>query len=296
MPRAEGQTKIPTGGAATGLRVDHLSDPDSLSNRIAPRKRKVAKRAELSARERIGLGALGVCVLLALWQILASTHAVNEYISSSPWAVLQAARIVFNNGQLGTASAESGELFGVSLGISIIFGVLIGITIGWYRRVHALVDPLVSLAYAAPRIVLIPLIAVWFGVGFTSQVIITVLMGIFPVIVNVSSGISTINRDVFAMSRSFLATNVDVLKTVALPGAVPSIISGIRQCMSMTLVGVIIAEYLLGNDGIGGLLLNAGQLVQNSVVFVGVFEIAFASLFLTILLRQVERRLDHWRE
>jgi NitT/TauT family transport system permease protein len=241
------------------------------------------------------LGLVGSCAILGLWQLLASTNAINPLISSSPWSVIEAARMLAADGQLGSASWQSAELFLVGFGIALGAGLLIGVYIGWYKRVAAVLDPLVSLLYAAPRIALIPLISVWFGVGFETQVVVVMLMAVFPIIINVASGVATIDRSHLALARAYMGSNLAVLRTVAIPGAVPAIVSGVRQGIAQSLIGVVVAEYLLGNNGIGGLIVNAGSLVQSGTVFVGVLVVALAALLLTGLLRRLERRLDHWR-
>jgi NitT/TauT family transport system permease protein len=296
----------------TGARQSELVAPTVLTSASAPTldavrrvssagmrfwhpRRRVASQDELSRRERMVLGLVGSCAILGLWQLLASTNAINPLISSSPWSVIEAARMLAADGQLGSASWQSAELFLVGFGIALGAGLLIGVYIGWYKRVAAVLDPLVSLLYAAPRIALIPLISVWFGVGFETQVVVVMLMAVFPIIINVASGVATIDRSHLALARAYMGSNLAVLRTVAIPGAVPAIVSGVRQGIAQSLIGVVVAEYLLGNNGIGGLIVNAGSLVQSGTVFVGVLVVALAALLLTGLLRRLERRLDHWR-
>ena len=262
-----------------------------------PLWRRVAgdRAKDLSRWAKFTYGASGIVIAIVLWQALSSAHVLNELIYSSPLGVLKAARTLVDDGALGAAVAQSAELFGISFGLALAIGILGGIVIGWYRRIGAIVDPLVSIAYAAPRVALIPVITVAFGIGFEAQVVTVVLMAVFPIMINVQAGVASADRNLVQVARGYLGTNLDVLRTVALPGAVPHIISGVRQGLAQALIGVVVAEYLIGSLGIGGLIVSAGQSLDSASAFVGVLIMSFAALILTMLLRRLERRLDHWR-
>jgi ABC-type nitrate/sulfonate/bicarbonate transport system permease component len=251
---------------------------------------------DMSGRAKLLYGVTGVVVTIALWQILASTGVLNTLIWSSPWKVLQAARTLQDGGSLDTALAESGKLFGIGFGIALVVGIIGGVIIGWYRRLGALLDPLVSIVYAAPRIALVPVVIVAAGIGFEAQLITVVLTAVFPIMINVQAGVAAADRNLIQVARGYLGTNFDVLRTVALPGAVPHIISGVRQGIAQGLIGVVVAEYLIGSQGIGGLIVSAGQSLDDSSAFVGVIIMSLAAVILTMLLRWVERRLSYWRQ
>jgi NitT/TauT family transport system permease protein len=112
----------------------------------------------------------------------------------------------------------------------------------------------------------------------------------------VQAGVAAADRNLIQVARGYLGTDFDVLRTVALPGAVPHIISGVRQGIAQGLIGVVVAEYLIGSQGIGGLIVSAGQSLDDSSAFVGVIIMSLAAVILTMLLRWVERRLSYWRQ
>jgi ABC-type nitrate/sulfonate/bicarbonate transport system permease component len=259
--------------------------------------RRVAgdRAKDLSRWEKFAYGASGIIVVVVLWQALASAHVLNPLIFSSPIGVLKAARALNDTGALGSAVGQSAKLFGIAFGLALVIGIVGGIIIGWYRRIGALVDPLVSIMYAAPRVALIPVITVAAGIGFEAQLITVLLIAVFPIMINVQTGVASADRNLVQVARGYLGTNFDVLWTVALPGAVPHIISGVRQGLAQALIGVVVAEYLIGSQGIGGLIVSAGQSLDSASAFVGVFIMSFAALVLTMALRRLERRLDHWR-
>lgn len=262
---------------------------------LGHRRRRIAVRRDVSRRETFLLGALGIVVLLAAWQIAASAGLINPLAASSPAEVWRAAKQLVSDGTLGPRVASSAVLFGAGFGLSVVVGLVVGMILGWYRRLNAFLDPWVSLLYATPRLALIPLVVVWIGVGFTARVVVVFTIAVFPIIINVAAGVNAIERDHLQVARSFLATNKDVLMTIALPGAIPSIVSGIRQGMILSLIGVVVAEYFIGSTGVGGLIFQAGLTLQTAQAFVGALVFALAALALTVLLQMLERRLDRWR-
>src|SRR5699024_9434036 len=135
---------------------------------------------------------------------------VNPLVASSPTGIVEAAILLHQEGRLWPVIGSTTRLFAVGFGVSLIGGLIIGAAIGWHKRLNAIVDPWVSILYASPRIAFLPLIAVWFGSGFLGQVVVVVLIAIFPIIINVASGVSSLDRDHYKMARSFLATNRDV--------------------------------------------------------------------------------------
>src|SRR5262249_28932993 len=156
--------------------------------------------------------------------------------------------------------------------------------------------PLVSIVYAAPRIALVPVVIVAAGIGVPAPLVTLGLTAGFPLLINVQAGGAAPHPHPFHVGRRHLGTNIDVPATGTPPGAVPHIISGIRQGIAQGLIGVVVAEYLIGSKGIGGLIVSAGQSLDDSSAFVGVIIMSLAAVILTMLLRWVERRLSYWRQ
>jgi ABC-type nitrate/sulfonate/bicarbonate transport system permease component len=98
-----------------------------------------------------------------------------------------------------------------------------------------------------------------------------------------------------SVARSFRATGWDVLRTIALPGAVPGILAGVRQAVALALIGVVVAEYFVGNDGLGGMIVNSGQTLDTAEAYVGVVIFAAAAIFMNAAIKALERRLSRWR-
>ena len=251
-------------------------------------------------RRRSGVTTLisvaSVIVVLAAWQLCASAGVVDEKLTSSPWGVAQSARFLIDTGQLGGDVASSAKLFGVGLGLAIVIGAVGGVLIGWWRLVAAVFEPWIAILYAMPLIALLPLILVWFGIGFTAEVVMVVLIAVFPVLVSVMTGTRNVDQELVRLARSFCGSEAAVIKTVVVPSLIPYFVSGVRLAIGSGLVGVVVSEYFLGNSGIGGLIVTAGENLQSGEVFVGITILALSAIVMTGLLRRAERRISRWRE
>lgn len=271
------------------------SEPAVARGRRRQRKRRIARRHTVTRKEAIIYGIGGLVLLVFIWQIADWLGLLNPLVWSSPSRVVTSLKDTISDGTLLPALQSTGELFGIGFGVSLIIGIPLGLVLGWYRRVNAVLDPLVSIAYALPRIALIPLVVVWFGPSLSARVTVVVLLAIFPIMINVASGIATVSDDHLRLARSYLATNTDVLRYVALPGAVPAVISGIRQGLNLGLAGVVVAEYFIGVTGVGGLIFNAGLTLDTGRAIVGALIFAVFALLLTTALQVIEHRFDRWR-
>jgi ABC-type nitrate/sulfonate/bicarbonate transport system permease component len=259
------------------------------------RRRRVARVREVGRGRRLLLGISGVIVLLAAWEAAYRLDLVTKVTASSPSGVVDAAQVLVEHDILYPAMWSTTKLFLAGFALSVGVGLVVGLLLGWYRALHAVLDPWVTMLYAAPRLALIPLVVVWFGIGFKAQVVIVFLLGVFPMIINTMAGVAAMDRAHLRVARSFLATDKDVLLTIALPGAVPFIVAGLRQTLVLSLTGVVVAEYFLGNTGVGGMIFNAGQTLETGQAFVGVAFFSFAAVLLTFLLGVVEKHFDKWR-
>lgn len=287
----------------TKLKMDDTNETAGRSTRIrgsvhgrpTTKRKNPAGGGNLSRRERLLIGGTALAVVITAWQVLSSLRIINPVLASSPSGIVKAGVKLAGSGELTTVLGQSAVLFAIGFGISLITGIALGILMGWYRRFDAAIDPFVSIFYAAPRIALVPLITVWTGIGFTSQIVIVWSTAVFPIIINVAVGVRTADSQQMKMARSFGANSAQLLRTVVLPGAVPAVVSGIRQGLALALIGVVIAEYFVGTNGVGGLIVDAGQVLNTDQAFVGVVIFAIAAVILTALLKMLERRVDRWR-
>lgn len=241
------------------------------------------------------LGWSAIVLVLALWQIAADTGVINKVFSSEPTAVAKTMWTYITSdtflGDLGYTT----QAFAIGLGISIVAGVALGAALGritWFRQ---FCDYLISISYAAPRIALAPLIILWFGIGMKSSIIIVVLIAIYPVMMNTTTAMRTIDVGYLDLGRSLKMSRVDLLRYIMLPASVPSILTGIRLAIGLGLIGVVIAEFLVGTQGIGYHIKESAANYQSDEVVAGLVLITTGGVVLTGLVKALERRFDRWR-
>lgn len=262
---------------------------------LPPGMERRGKRSFLSRHQRPLLGTLGIVVVIAAWQVAASAGWVKELYTSSPWQVAQAGWDYIRTQAFLQDFQASARDFLVGFAIGVVAGIFVGLLMGWYRKIGFLLDYVVTFAYAAPRIALVPLLIVWFGIGSKASMAMVILMTFFPAAVNTVSGVHSIDHNLLEMAKSMNVRGWRLFRTVLLPGSVPSIMSGVRLAVGTGLIGVIIAEFQASTVGLGYMISNAGANFETAQVFVGVVIVSLIGVILTQLARMLERRFDRWR-
>jgi len=269
---------------------------DALSAAHESAAAKPALRKSLWARhENALLGTFSMLAFLAFWEASVRFGWVNPLFTSSPSRILRTAIELFADGSIFYDIEVSGYEFIVGYGMAVLIGVPLGILMGWYARVDAVLDPFVSALYATPRIALLPLMMIWFGIGVASKIAVVFLGAVFPILVNTITGMRTINADFIKVARSFGSSDRQLFLTVALPSSVPLLLTGLRLGLGHALVGIVVGEMYGATHGLGFLIATAGARFQTDKVMVGIILIASAGVAMTQLLRRIEKRFERWR-
>jgi NitT/TauT family transport system permease protein len=253
------------------------------------------RRSFYQRHERLILGGGSVVLALVAWEWAWSAGRISPLFFTSPSAVVNRFQIEWTEGRLKQDLIYSGLNFLIGVGLAISTGVVSGVVIGWYRRLAMVLEPFLTALYSTPRVALVPLVLIWFGIGMWSKVFIVFINAFFPVLINTIGGVRAIDRDLLRAARSFCASDWQIFTTVVVPGAVPFILTGVRQAVSLGLIGVVVGEMFGGSEGIGYMVNYGGQTFQTDTVFLGVVLIAFAGIVLTWLAEQLERHFSRWR-
>ena len=255
----------------------------------------VTLRRTYVAHEDAILGSLGVLAFLAAWEWAGTNMENGKLFFSAPSMVVAAFFKLAPQAAFWNDVWVSFQEFALGYIASVLVGVPLGIAMGWYRRVNSLFDPLVSAFYATPRVALVPLLLIWFGIGIMSKVALVFLGAVFPILISTIAGIRSLDDALIRVARSFGASDRRVFMTVALPGSVPFILAGLKLAVGRALIGVVVAELVAAQAGIGYMMARAGATFQTDRVMVGVLVIAFAGIVSIELLRRIEVRFQAWR-
>lgn len=263
-----------------------------LSEDVADARRR---RSLWRTHENFFLGLIAVAAFLVFWEASVDLGWVKPLFTSSPSRILTTFLAMAADGSIWNDLWVSFVEFALGYSLSIVVGVPLGIAMGWYRRLDAVLDPFVSALYATPRIALLPLIVIWFGVDMPSKVAIIFLSSVFPILVNTITGVRTIDRDFIKVARSFGASDAQLFLTVALPSSVPLLLTGLRLGLGHALIGIVVGEMYGASAGIGYMMSVAGAMFQTDRVMVGIIIVAGAGMALTQALRMIEKRFESWR-
>ena len=221
-------------------------------------------------------------VLIAAWQAASSAGLLPPLFMPSPAAVIDALQVLWTNGTLA-------QNLGASLG-RIIPGWIIGTAAGLAAGL-----PIVSALFPIPKIALLPLLILWFGIGEPSKVA-TIALGVFfPTVISAYSACDSVPRNLIRMGQSFGLPATDIVAKIVLPGAMPGILAGFRISASVGLLLLVAAEMIGAQYGIGAFVLTAGNLMQTDQLLAGVVVLSILGLLISWGLGAIERSVLRWR-
>ena len=242
------------------------------------------------------VGSIAVVVVFAIWQAAWSAGTIDPLFFSGPSAIFARLwRGIFTQGDMVRHIVFSAENFGGGFAIAAALGIPLGMLLGWYRMPRLMAEPFISALYSTPRIVFVPLIIMWFGLGLGSKIVIVVLSAFFPILLNVMSGVRTTDAQLLRAARSYCATEWDLFRTIVLPSTVPFIIVGLRQGVALGLIGVVVGEFFAGSFGIGYLVGQAATMFETDLLFACVVIVATVGIGASIALQRIERHFQRWR-
>jgi NitT/TauT family transport system permease protein len=253
------------------------------------------KPAGVNVRVNRLISVLTPLLLLAVWEFAAQTHAIDTRFFSSPsrifaqfWQMLADGELLYH-----TAATVTRVLIGFIIGATV--GIALGLAIGLVPTVSAALQPLVDATFPIPKVALLPLVVIIFGIGEASKYAIIALSVVYLLIINTAAGVRQIERIYLDVGRNYHARRLMMFTDVALPGALPSVLTGMKVAMGVSLIVIVAAESLAAKRGIGFLIWTSWQVFEVEKMYVGLFVTAILGFASSILLDWVERRLIPWK-
>ena len=246
----------------------------------------------LSARRRDRILSIASPLgLLLAWELAAQTGLIDVRFFPAPSAIILKLIEMARSGELTENVLISLQRIVLGFLLGGVPAIVIGIAMGIWRPIRALVDPLIVATYPIPKSSLLPLILLIFGLGEMSKVMMVAIGVFYPMAINATAGVLQINQIYLDVGKSFKASPWDTFRTIALPGALPFIMTGVKLGAGLGLILIAIAEMVGAQSGLGFLIWNAWQVLQVNVMYVGLITIAVIGFILTVLLNEVERLL-----
>ncbi len=242
-------------------------------------------------RRLITTGSLVASTLL--WELL-GRHS-NPIFGSYPSAIFAAAIDLAASGQLLPALLESLESFGAGYLLAMVVGVPLGLVIGRFAFMEAAFGVYITAGYAMPLVALVPLLVLWFGLGFTVKMAIVFLMALFPVCINTWLGVKSVPKGLIDVGVSFVASDFTILRRIVLPATLPYIMAGLRLAIGKAVMAMIIAEFFTAISGLGAIIINSANNFDTATMFVPILLLMVLATALTSLVGLLERLVAPWQ-
>jgi ABC-type nitrate/sulfonate/bicarbonate transport system permease component len=259
---------------------------------------RVATSAFKRRVESMALGTAVIVVLLIIWELLPYFVPMKQgtrLFFTVPSRIIATLWQMFASGSIWAPLGVSATAFAIGLPLAIAAGLPLGILLGRSNTLNAMFDPFITAFNATPRLVFLPLLMLWLGIGLWSKVAIVFLGALFPLLINTHEGVRNADKLLINVVRSFGAKEWDVARLVVIPNSLPFIVVGLRLAIGRAILGVVVAEFFGAQDGLGVLMVRAASSFNVDVVFAGLIIFAALSLIMTGLVKVLEERMNRWR-
>jgi sulfonate transport system permease protein len=233
-------------------------------------------------------------LILIVWEYTARTGTLSSRVLPEPWAVVKAAWRLAESGELWTDLKVSAGRACAGLAIGGGLGLILGLFTGLSRRAETALDATLQMLRNIPPLALIPLVILWFGIDEGAKLFLIALGVFFPLYLNTFHGIRSVDRGLVEMARSYGLTGWQLYRDVILPGALPSILVGLRYGLGLMWVLLIVAETVSASSGIGYMTMNAREFLQTDVVLVGILMYALLGKLADVVAKMLERMCLRW--
>lgn len=243
---------------------------------------------------RLAIGACSVGLFLLLWELNRHTEWISPELIASPSIILEALPGVLKDDLLAKHLPATVTAIVTGFIPAVVVGVLVGCVVGLSKRLTYLLEPLIMVFYITPRVALIPLFIIWLGIGLQSKVAMVFISAVFPVLMNTVAGVKGIERVWVRAARGFGASSRQTIFKAVLPGAIPSIMTGIRLGWGRAVMAVVVAEMYVSVAGLGKLIRTYQNSVSTDSLFVVIVLITIIGYLGIQIIALIERRVSPW--
>jgi NitT/TauT family transport system permease protein len=241
---------------------------------------------------RVAMPWLATAIILIVWELACVVFDIPEIILPRPTKIF--AVIVLRWDILLAFCGETLWTTVIGFLLAIAGGLVLGLAIGASPFVYSGLYPLLIAFNAIPKVAIVPILMIWVGVGATPAVVTAFVISFFPIVVNVATGLATIEPEMRDVLRSLGATRTEILTKVGIPRAMPYLFASLKVAITLAFIGSVISETVGGNRGIGFLMLSAGARNDAPTTFAGLFAIAVMGVLMYAVCALVEKRMTRW--
>jgi NitT/TauT family transport system permease protein len=242
-------------------------------------------------RLKIWSGVL-IVSFFVLWEAICWLFNVSDIIVPKPSQVI--VTLIQRAPALWPHTLQTLYTTLVGFGFGIVIGIALGVLIGSSRLAYAVAYPLLVGFASIPKVAVVPIFVLWFGAGTVPAVLTAMIMCIFPIVVNVATGLATTEPELEDVMRALRATKMDILWNVGLPRTMPFFFASLKVSVTLAFVGTVISETVASNRGIGNVMMIASSNFDVPLVFAGLLILAFLGVSLYAIFSLIEGRITGW--
>jgi NitT/TauT family transport system permease protein len=248
----------------------------------------------LSARREVWLSVLFLLAMLAGWQWIPGAFGIPPFIVppvsdvALEFVHLYARENLWEHTGVTLAEVVAGFLLGSLL------GMVTGYVLGLSRIVEVVLSPYILMLQIAPKVAFAPLFIIWFGYTVYPKILVAVLIVFFPIAINVLKAMQTIDPALINLARSFTASRVQIFWKIEFPASLPALFAGLRIGSTLAVIGIVVGEFVGGNEGLGYLLILGEGQGRTAMVFVCIILLTIVGILVYIAVLALERRVLHY--
>lgn len=238
--------------------------------------------------------ALYTVAFFATWEIACRAFAISNFVLPAPSAIGRA--LLDYQWPLLKAARETLFLTLTGFALSIVFGLIVGLAVGASRTLQAGLNPLLVGFNSIPKVAVVPILVIWFGVGATPPILTAFVISFFPIVVNVATGLATIEPETEDVMRALGASRLDIMRKVGIPRSLPYLFGALKVSITLAYVGSVIGEQNASNLGVGNLITRASADFNVPLIFAALLVLAVLGVALVLVVEIVEGRMTGWAQ
>lgn len=178
--------------------------------------------------------------------------------------------------------------------LAVVFGIFLGLIVGWSRTIYRGIYPVMIGFNSIPKVAIVPILVVWFGIGEIPAILTAFLISFFPIVVNVATGLATMEPELEDVLRALGARKLDIMLKVGIPRTQPYLFGSLKIAITLAFVGTVVSETIAANSGLGFLMVQAGSNFQMPLVFAGLLLLAVEGIAMYAVFAAVESHFTRW--
>lgn len=230
--------------------------------------------------------------LFLVWEVICRAFRVDTFILPAP-SVIFAAMVQYA-GPLFRHSLVTLWTTVAGFALAVAFGVVLGLVVGWSRTIYRGLYPVMIGFNSIPKVAVVPILVVWFGIGEVPAILTAFLISFFPIVVNVATGLASMEPELEDVLRALGAKKLDIMLKVGIPRTQPYLFGSLKVAITLAFVGAVVSETIAANAGLGFLMTQAGSNFQMPLVFAGLLALAAEGIVMYAVFALIEKRFTGW--